>query len=68
MNGTSILYHFECPVCGYDETESGQLATEGQRFCGLCAADCGPDEVLIKWPEIAGKSREEARAMNGAKP
>jgi hypothetical protein len=44
---TERLFHFECPVCGFDDNEAGSLASESQIYCGLCAEDNGKD-VLLK--------------------
>jgi hypothetical protein len=33
------LYHFECPVCEYDDAELGRCLPWGDHYCGLCWAD-----------------------------
>ncbi|HMF66118.1 MAG TPA: hypothetical protein VK602_00740 [Phyllobacterium sp.] len=44
------FYHFECPVCEYDDKELGRFATEQEIYCGLCAADNGRDVLVKRWP------------------
>ena len=46
---TPLMYHFRCPECEYSDEEAGSLATESQRYCGLCAGDTGRDVRLIRW-------------------
>lgn len=45
------FYHFECPVCEFDDKEAGALATERRIYCGMCAGDNGRDVLLVRWPE-----------------
>ncbi len=42
-------YHFECPVCGFDDDEAGALAPEHAIYCGMCAGDNGRDVRLRRW-------------------
>lgn len=44
-------FHFMCPECGFDDKESGALASEKQIYCGLCAGDGGDNVRLSMWPE-----------------
>lgn len=44
-------YHFECPVCEFDDGELGRLATEHEIYCGMCAADNGRVVRLVRWRE-----------------
>ena len=52
----SIKYHFECPVCEYDDKEAGRLADETQIYCGMCAGDSGKDVLLKRWPATSEPS------------
>lgn len=45
------LYRFECHDCGFDDIEAGELATEEQVYCPLCAEDSGRAVRLFRWPE-----------------
>lgn len=47
----SIRYHFQCPVCEFDDKEAGRLAQESETNCPLCAGDTGHFVLLKRWPE-----------------
>lgn len=42
-------WHFECPDCQFDDKEAGELATDSEVYCPLCAADSGHTVTLRKW-------------------
>ncbi len=42
-------WHFECPECEYDDREAGQLATNNEIYCPLCASDSGHIVTLKRW-------------------
>lgn len=69
---TEGIYEFECPECGFDHKEAGQLAGENHRYCGVCAGDCGRDVSLKRWlpgkkpvDELAA-AREQVRVLREA--
>ena len=43
-------WHFECPVCQFDDKEAGRLATDTERFCTLCSEDSHRLVALRRWP------------------
>jgi len=52
-------WHFECPVCGFDDAEHGRLATDAQIYCGECAGDNGRDVLLKRWKDVERRSGDD---------
>ncbi|MDG4719387.1 phage Gp37/Gp68 family protein [Thalassospira aquimaris] len=61
---------FECPECGFDDQEHGTGIYGSQRFCGICAGDCGNSTKLhvkgrgLDWVIVGGESGHNARPMH----
>lgn len=56
------IYEFECPECGFDNKEAKKLATEQQKYCGMCAGDSGRDVLMRRWlPGQRPTSKEETK-------
>lgn len=61
---------FECRVCGFNHIEAGRGAYKQEKYCGLCAGDCGEDVRLklygrgIDWVIVGGESGPNARPMD----
>ena len=56
-----MKYHFKCRVCGYDDEERGELATEDEKDCPLCFSDCFQLVPLDRWPEGEKKGTNDIR-------
>ncbi|MGR3279604.1 hypothetical protein ACSYAD_31555 [Acaryochloris marina NIES-2412] len=49
MTNSIRRWKWECPECGDDDEDGKYLATDRERYCGVCAGDCGRDVRLKKW-------------------
>ena len=49
---SQAFWHFQCPTCGFGDTEHGHLLTAHEIYCVVCLEEVGECIRLHRWEMI----------------